>query len=101
MTLEVTLIDAIFELLTVDMSVGVLIIVFNVAVDLLMDGLTAIVLDGLTNSDAGVLVGVNIDISPGVMTGFEIAMPAAFDSRPMAALDCDSVLQVWMPSYHV
>ena len=31
----------------------------------------------------------------------EFSTCAAFDCRPLALLDCASVSQVWMPSYHV
>ena len=31
----------------------------------------------------------------------ECSRCVAFDCWPLALLDCDSVLQAWMPSYHV
>ena len=79
-------IDTFVEVFTVDMGVGVLIIVSNV------------------------LVGVNVNEIAGVMTDFEFAMPdplaefrrgAALDCRSMVALNCDHVLQARMPAYHV
>ena len=84
-----------------------LIIVSDVAIDLLMDALRGIIRGVLTNIDVDVLVNVNIQGFIGVMTPFEFAKPgpsedfrcsAAFDCRPM---DCISVLQARMPSYHV
>ena len=75
----VAALDTPIEILTSD-------IVYNVADGLLTDALTVII--------RGVLIN-------------EFAMPgplgcsAAFDCRPMTALDCESALQVWIPSYHV
>ena len=70
--------------------------------------LTGVIVGVLTTIDAAaVLVGVNVNVFAGAMTAFEFAMPgplgcsAAFDCRPMTALDCDSVLHAWIPSYHV
>ena len=86
------------------------IIVSSVAVNLLMDALISMMLDVLTSIDVGVLVDLNVNVLPRAMTAFEFAVPepfegfrccAAFDCRPMAALDCVSVLQAWMPSYQV
>ena len=80
-----------------------LIIVSNMAVDLLMDALRSII--------RGVLINIDVDVLfSGVITAFDFAMPGplaefrcwtAFDCRPVAALDCASVLQARMPSYHV
>ena len=72
--------------LSVDMGVGVLIIVSTV------------------------LVGVSVNVIAGVMTAFEFTMPnplaefrrgAALDCRPMAAFNCDHVWQARMPACHV
>ena len=99
--------DTFVEVLTVDTRVNLLIIVSNATVDLLMDALTA---DILIDNDVDVSADVNVNVFVDVMTAFEFAMPcpleefrrwAAFDCRLMAALYCASVLQVWMPSYHV
>ena len=82
-----------------DMRVGVLMPVSNMTVDLLMDALTSMT--------SGVLTEVNDDVlyvnaNAGVMTALEFAMSgpleevrcsAAFNFWPMAALDCDRVLQ--------
>ena len=88
-----------------------LIIVSDMAVDLLTDVLGDIIRGVLTNIDADVLVvDLNANVFAGVMTAFEFAMPcpleecrcwAAFDCRPLVALDWDSVLQARMPPYHV
>ena len=79
------------------------IIVSNMAVDLLMDALRSII--------RGVLINIDVDVLfSRVITAFDFAMPgplaefrcwAAFDCRPMAALGWGSPLQAWMPSYHV
>ena len=79
------------------------------AVDLSMNTfagvLTVVVISGLPGMDFDVLV----DVFAGVMT-VKFVMPApleglscgaAFDCRPMAALNCDHVLQAWMPPYQV
>ena len=80
----------------------------NVAVDVLIYPLTGIILGVL---DVEVVVEVNVNVFAGVMAAFEFVVPgpleefrccwAAFDCRPMAVLDCASVLQARMPSYHV
>ena len=56
------------------MRVEVLIIVSNVAVDLLMDAFTAIIRGVLNNIDVGILVDVNVDVFGDVMTAFEFIM---------------------------
>ena len=63
------------EVLTGDIRVDVLIIVSNVAVDLLMDALTEIKLGVVTNIDIGVLVDVDVKVFAEVMAAFEFAMP--------------------------
>ena len=63
------------EMLTDDMLVDVLIIVFNGAVDFLMDKVTGIKLDARTDIEVRVLVGVNVNVFAGAMTDFEFAMP--------------------------
>ena len=87
-----------------------LIIVSDVAVDLLMDALAVILRADLTNIDVDVLADVNAKVFAGVMTAFDFAMSghplefrcwATFDCPPMTVLDCGRVLQTWMPSYHV
>ena len=83
-----------------------LIVASNVAVDLLMDASTDIRLGLLANNiGVDVLADVNVNVSAGVMTAFEFAMSGRplkeFDCRPMTALDCASVLQTCIPSYHV
>lgn len=79
------------------------------SVDMLMDALTDMMLGILPASDVDVLMDVNVNAFSGAIT-VEFAMPAplevfncsaAFDCRPMTALDRPSVLQTWMPSYHV
>ena len=74
-----------------------LITVSGVAVDLLMDALTDIihgVMHGvMINIDVDVLVEVTINVFAGIMTAFELGPLeefrcwAAFDCRPMTALD--------------
>ena len=71
-------IDTFFEVLTADMRVDVLMIVSDVAVGLLMDGLRGILRAVLTNIGVDVLVDVNVNASAGVMTAFEFAMPCPF-----------------------
>ena len=81
-----------------------LIIVSDMAVDLLMDALTDIILSVLTDIGVGELAGVNANVFAGVMSAFDFVMSgpskklccsAAFDFRSMAAfLDCASVLHV-------
>ena len=87
-----------------------MVIVSEVAVNLLMDAFTDIIRGVRTNIRVIVLVDVNGNGFAGVMTAFEFPMScplenfrscAAFDCRSMAASDCLSVLQTWMPSYHV
>ena len=83
-------------------------------VDLWMDTLAGsmfgvVIISGLSGIGVDVLVDVNVNVFAGVMT-VKFAMPtplegfgcrAAFDCRPMAALNCDHVLQAWMPPYQV
>ena len=57
---------------TVDMRVEVLIIVSDVAVDLLIAALADISRVILTDVGMGVLVGMNADVFAGVMTAFEL-----------------------------
>ena len=61
------------------------------------------ILGVLTNINVDVLVNVNVNTFAGTMVGTSksFCCSAAFDFRRMAALDCASVLQVWMPSDHV
>ena len=77
--------------------------VSDMAVDSLMDALTDII--------CGVLINIAVDVLfSGVIIAFEFARSgtvedfrcwAAFDCRPMAGLDCDDVLQAWIPPCHV
>ena len=103
-------IDTFGEVLTIDMRVDVLTIMSDVTVNLLIDALADIMLGVLANAGAGLLADPNVNVFAGTTAAFELGMPcplegfrcwAAFDCRPMAALDCDNDLQTWMPSYHV
>ena len=103
-------IDTFVEVLTVAMRVDMMIVVSEVAVGLLMDALTDMILGVLTSIGVEVLVDVNVNVFAGLMTALECAMPsplekfrcrAAFGCLPMAASGFVSVLQAWMPSYHV
>ena len=67
-------IDTFVEVFTVDMLVGVLIIIPNVDVDLLMCALSDIMLNVLTNIGVDVLVGVNVNVLAGIMAALELAM---------------------------
>ena len=85
-----------------------LIIVSGVAVDLLRDAFNGRIREVLT-TDIG--ADANVSVFAALIITFEFDMPkttseefcccAAFDCRPMAALDRGGVLQAWMPSYHV
>ena len=96
-------IDTFVKVLTVDIRVDGSIIESGAAVDLLMDVMAAIILGVRTNIGVSMLVDLNVNAFAGVMTAFGFAMPgppeefrccwAAFDCRPMAALNCDHVLQ--------
>ena len=76
-------IDTFVEVLTVDMRVEVLIIVSDVAVNLLMDAFTAMIRGVLNNIDVGMLVDVNVDVFADVMTAFEFIM-----SGPLEEFRC-------------
>ena len=67
------------EVLTVDMRVNVLIIVSDVAVELLIGALTLTMRGVLTNIGADVLMDVNVNVFAGVMTAFRFAMPCPFE----------------------
>ena len=78
-------IDTFVEVLTVGMRVDVLIVVSNVAVDLLMDALTGIILGLLANNiGVDVLVEVNVNAFAGVITAFDFPMPG----RPLEEFRC-------------
>ena len=103
-------IDAFVELLAVDMRDNMLVIESDVAVELSVDVLTSIILPVVTSIGVDVLMDLNVNVFADAMTAFEFAMVsllenfrccAVFDCRSMAASDCVSVLQTWMPSYHV
>ena len=64
-------IDTFVEATTADVRVGVMVIMSDVAIDLLVDGLTGITF----GVGVDVLMGVNINVFSGVMTAFEFAMP--------------------------
>ena len=64
-------IDTFVEATTADVRVGVMVIVSDVAIDLLVDGLTGITF----GVGVDVLVGVNIKVFSGVMTAFVFAIP--------------------------
>ena len=49
----------------------------------------------------GVGVDINFALCPELLEEAMVFRRAAFRCRPMAAFDCDRVLQAWMPSYHV
>ena len=108
-TVQVKIIPNTFvEVLTVDMWVEILIIVPNMAVDLVMDALTEMIRGIRTSIGVDVLMDVNVNAFVGVMVVFEFVTSdtlegfccwAACDCRPMAAaLDCASTLQAWIPS---
>ena len=60
------------EVLKVVMRVNVMIVVSNVAVDLLMDALTAIMLE--------VLISMDVNVFAGVMSAFEFAMSSPLEN---------------------
>ena len=86
-------------------------------VDVLIDTLTGVsvgvTIGFLLSIGVEVLAGVNVNVCAAVMADLvELPMPttlriekfscwAAFDCWPLGALNCDRVLQAWMPSYHV
>ena len=74
-------------------------------VDALIDALIEIIMGFLSGIGVAVLTDANVNVFAS-----EVAVPAplegfcgraAFECRPMADLDCGSVLQDRMPSYHV
>ena len=71
--------DTFVEVLTVDTRVDVIIVVSNVAVDLLMDVLTDAILGVLANIEIDVLVDGNANVFVDVMTIFEFAMPGPLE----------------------
>ena len=56
-----------------------MIVLSNMAVDFLVDALTALLCGVLTNIDVGVFVDVNVNVLAGVMTTFEFAMPGPLE----------------------
>ena len=56
-----------------------LIIVSNMAVDLLIDALTEIKLGVMTNIDIGVLVDLDVNVFAEVMAAFDFAMPGPLE----------------------
>ena len=79
----------------------------DVDVELSMDALTDVMFGVLP---AEVLAGANANAFAGVTIASEFPMStpleefgrgAAFDCRLLTLLNCDHVLQTWMPSYHV
>ena len=82
----------------------------DVAATLLIEALVGGMLLLLINISIEVKVGVNANGFVVFMKCLEVSVRtplkefnrwAAFDCRPTTALDCDSPLQAWMPSYHV
>ena len=63
-----------FEVLTVNIRVDVVIIVCAIAVDLLMNTLTAL-MRGLLTSNDDALADANTNVFADVMTAFEFGMP--------------------------
>ena len=70
-------------MLTVGIRVDEVIIVSNVAVELLMNAVTDIIRGVLSNIDVDVLVGVNVNIFAVSMTAFEFVM-----SDPLEEFRC-------------
>ena len=81
-------------------------------VDLWMDTMAGVmavvVISGLSGIGVDVLVDVNVNVFAVMTVKFVMPVPsgefscwAAFDCRPIAALDCCRVLQARIPSYHV
>ena len=68
-------IDTLVEVSTVDMYVGMRIVVSDVAVDLLMDALAGIARVVLTDIGFAVLVGVNGSVFADVTVAFEFDIP--------------------------
>ena len=68
---------------TVGIRVDAVIIVFNVAVELLMNAVTDIIRGVLSNIDVDVLVGANVNIFAVSMTAFEFVM-----SDPLEEFRC-------------
>ena len=66
---------SIIEVLTVDMSVDVLIIMSNVAVGLMMNDFVDVILGVLANIEIDVLVDGNVNVFVGAMTVFDFVMP--------------------------
>ena len=73
---RVVLFDTFVEVLAVGMSVGVLIIVSDVAVDLLMDALTLIISGVLPSNDVDVVDG---NVVAGVIIALGFAMPCPLE----------------------
>ena len=82
-------------------------------VDVMIDALARVFATAITSVapdvDVDLLTDVRVNVVAAVMTALEITMSeeyllfcsAAFTSWPTAVLDCDRVLQSWIPSYHV
>ena len=84
----------------------------DAVVDLLIDELAVVlagvmigVVLGITDE---VLADVNVNVCAAALVGFpmpttleEFSCWAAFRCWPLTVLNCDRVLQAWMPSYHV
>ena len=82
----------------------------DVAIDRFMDVLTSAMLRVLTRIGIEVLADESANDFAVFTTALEVPVTtpmedfgrwAPFDSRPMDALDCNHILQTWMPSYHV
>ncbi len=93
---------------TADVLSGVMVEVF---IDELAGVLAGVMIGVVLGIGVEVLADVNVNVCAAVMTALvEFPMPttleefscwAAFDCWPLAVLNCDRVLQAWMPSYHV
>ncbi len=86
----------------------------DVVVDVLIDALSVlagVIIDVVFGIGVEVLTGVNVNVCAAAMTALvefpmsttseEFCCWAVFDWWPLAVLNCDRVLQAWMPSYHV
>ena len=65
------------------MRVDAVIVLSNMAVDFLVDALTAFMCGVLTNTDGGVFANVNVNVLAAVMTTFDFAM-----SGPLEGFRC-------------
>ena len=83
----------------------------DVVDDVLIDALTGVIIDVVLGVGVEVLTDVTVNACAAVLTDLvEFPMPttleefsfwATIDCWPLAVLNCDRILQAWMPSYHV